>query len=186
LSEYKETEKRFTKYGEGNMKYKLVVVILIALFASFVFLMVFDSYKSDKARIFATFEAQIKSEKFSEIYEDSSDFAKLNVSKEEFQIRIKDAITRMKTADPNLHFERDFDTENFIEKLQESDVKYTTFGRPFSFSTYHKLGQGEQSIKIFVSWQRYYFSYRFFDLSIHPNSDMPKELSLPTIVGKIN
>src|SRR5262249_29841855 len=84
----------------------------------------------------------------------------LNVTKERFVKRMKMAVTKLKTIDPNLNFQTDTSLENGF------------LGDDLLIRSVHELEKGDKSVSVLFHWD---VNGKFFDMSVLPNAGNSEE-----------
>src|SRR5262245_53455307 len=75
----------------------------------------------DKKTLTQNLESQIKEGKFSELYDQSSDYIQAKVTRVEFSKRMEKIAAQFRTIDEKLNFQRDQDTEDNFPGRRDDD-----------------------------------------------------------------
>src|SRR5262249_25951390 len=111
-----------------------VALLVIAIVGHLIFT------KPSKERLIKNLNSQLKEEKFEQLYEEADDSVHLNVTKERFVKRMKMAVTKLKTIDPNLNFQTDTSLENGF------------LGDDLLIRSVHELEKGDKSVSVLFHW----------------------------------
>mgnify|MGYP001462710450 CR=1 FL=1 len=134
------------------MRFKIVLVtfVLLSAFACSTY------YKKANENAVEKLNAQIKKEKYDEIYSQSSEILKRTISKEEFNSKMKIATERMKEFDDSLTWKKD-ETALFDKSISRDD----------NFS-YRIVSKNEKKTGIQINWNE---SFRLCGLSVVDYND---------------
>jgi hypothetical protein len=121
------------------------------------------AHKPNKADLVATLTSRLREEKFEQLYDDTWENVRLNVTKQKFVERMKIAVGKMKEIDQDLNFQKDISEE----MLLKSDS-----GR---FVSAHKLQKDGKSVLVFFFWDE---NGGFSDLGVSPDEGTSDEYAV--------
>jgi hypothetical protein len=125
--------------------------------------------KPSKERLIKNLNSQLREEKFEQLYEEADDSVRLNVTKERFVKRMKMTVTKLKTIDQDLNFQRDTSMENGF------------LGDDLLIRSVQELEKGDKSVSMLVHWD---VDGKFFDMSVLPNSGTSEEFRVIGVSAK--
>ena len=157
----------------SHAKARPIILLLVALLVvAVVGHLIFS--KPSKERLIKNLNSQLREEKFEQLYEEADDFVHLNVTKEKFVKRMKMAITKLKTIDENLAFQRDIATEKSIGTLNGNDESLL-------LTAFQKLEKDGKSVSVCFNWTG---KGKFFDLWVMPTQETSQEYRVLGVSGK--
>ncbi len=145
------------------LKDRRLHVLLVVLLVAVVYLI---SSKPDKNRLVLKVNSQIREEKFDEIYDEAWDNLHLNVTKEEFIRRMKVAVSKLRTIDADLNFQRDSEWEQMMNFNREER---------YAMSAYQKLEKDGKSVLVSFWWNG---KGEFMDISVMATGETSKEYNV--------
>ena len=138
--------------------------------------------KPSKERLIQNLNAQLRTEKFEQLYENADDSVHLNVDKEKFVKRMKMALTKLKAIDEKLAFQRDVATETLIRDAREGPSGTIIYGDESSFLTaYQKLEKNGKSAIVCFNWST---KGKFMDLWVLPTQGTSEEYRVLGVSAK--
>ena len=144
---------------------------------SFIAFLVYVNRESDPDRLFTNLIMQMQEGQYEAIYENSSDFLKLNAkNKQTFAERMSNALEIMKQADSNLDFQRDSAMERTLDEVTDN-------GRNESgkhFWIVNKLGSNNDSVQIVASYDNNGLFPKLIDLTVRSKSNKQQKISALT------
>jgi hypothetical protein len=140
-----------------------VALLVVALVGHLIF------SKPSKERLIKNLNSQLREEKFEQLYEEADDSVRLNVTKERFVKRMKMTVTKLKTIDQDLNFQRDTSMENGF------------LGDDLLIRSVQELEKGDKSVSMLVHWD---VDGKFFDMSVLPNSGTSEEFRVIGVSAK--
>jgi hypothetical protein len=146
----------------SQAKARPIILLPVALLAVAVLgYLVFS--KPSKERLIKNLNAQLRAEKFEQLYEEADDSVHLNVTKEKFVKRMKMTVTKLKSIDETLAFQRDLETE-----------KWTGHGDRESslLAAFQKLEKDGKSVTVCFDWTS---KGKFLDLWVLPTQGTSEE-----------
>jgi len=117
-------------------------------------------YKEANDKAVEKLNAQVKAEKFEEIYNNSSEITRSTISKSEFVERMKKAVEKMKEVDKTLNWQKIESEENFYKD------------NPVSETSVRKLAKNGKTIGIFIYWANYFTLCGFEISSVDTDSEV--------------
>ena len=157
----------------SHVKARPIILLPVALLAVAVIGYLIFS-KPSKERLIKNLNSQLREEKFEQLYEEADDFVRLNVTKEKFVKRMKMAITKLKTIDENLAFQRDIATEKSMGTINGEDES-------LSLTAFQKLEKEGKSVLVSFTWTG---KGKFFDLWVMPTQGTSEEYRVLGVSGK--
>jgi hypothetical protein len=113
--------------------------------------------------------SQLLAEKFSELYDQSADTVHLNASREEFVRRMKVAVTKLKSIDETLNFQRDIETEKMFSGFGDESI---------TIRAYQKLEKDGKAVAVMLYWDG---TGKFRDLSVIPSAKTSQGCWVPGV-----
>jgi hypothetical protein len=157
----------------SHAKAKRIILLTVALLAVAA-IGYLNFGKPSRERLIKDLNSQLREGKFEQLYEEADDLVRLNVTKERFVKRMKMAVTRLKTIDENLAFQRDVATEDSLETRNGDGESYSLFA-------FQKLEKGGKSVSVCFSWTR---SGKFLDLWAIPTNGTSEEYRVLGVSAK--
>jgi hypothetical protein len=111
--------------------------------------------------------SQLLAEKFGELYDQSADSVHINASREEFVRRMKVAVTKLKSIDESLNFQRDIDTEKMFSGNESIMIR-----------TYQKLEKDGKGVVVMLYWDNL---GKFCNLSVVPLTGTSEGCGVPGV-----
>jgi hypothetical protein len=119
--------------------------------------------KPDKDVLLGRLNAQLREEKFEQLYEGADGGLRYEWAKETFVRRMKVVVAKLKEIDPDLNLQRDSEAER--DHGLETDP-------PYSMMACQRLEKGDKSVLVLHSWNE---KGEFHDLSVIPLSEASKK-----------
>jgi hypothetical protein len=113
--------------------------------------------------------SQLLAEKFGELYDQSNDSVHLNVSSAEFVRRMKVAVTKLKSIDESLNFQRDIETEKMFSGVGDESIM---------IRAYQKLEKDGKGVVVMLYWDN---TGKFRDLSVVPLTGTSEGCGVPGV-----
>lgn len=135
------------------------------------------NYRNDTDRLLTRFNAQLKEEKFEELYDESSDHLHLNVAREEFVRRMKVAVGKLKSIDPELAFQtgRELETEIFGRSENDGSDHLMRLQR---------LKKNDVSVGMLVYWDKGGIFPKFTDFGVIATGEDAHKYQTPSVSYK--
>jgi len=130
--------------------------------------------RPSKERLIEDLNAQLREGKFEEVYDEANDSIHSNVTRERFVQRMKIAVSKLKSIDENLAFQRDSATEKILRDVDAYDDSLVLM----VFQTLEKDGK---SVSVGYAWTN---KGKFFDLWVSPNPGTAAEYEVLGVAGQ--
>jgi hypothetical protein len=138
--------------------------------------------KPSKERLIQNLNAELRAEKFEQLYEEADDSVHLNVDKEKFVKRMKMALTKLKAIDENLAFQRDGATETLIRDAREGPSGKIIYGdESLVLTAFQKLEKEGKSAIVCFNWSS---KGKFMDLWVLPTQGTSEEYRVLGVSAK--
>ena len=131
-----------------------VVLVVVATTGYLIF------SKPTKETLVKNLTAQLREEKFEQLYEDADDSLRLNVTKERFVKRMRMAVTKLKAIDRDLNFQ----TDTVMEMALQGD--------DLLIRSVQKLEKDRKSVSVLIHWDT---EGNFHEMSISPYQGTSEE-----------
>jgi hypothetical protein len=151
----------------SNTKFKPVIIPIALLVLAVASYLIFS--KPSKERLIKNLTAQLREEKFEQLYEEADDFVRLNVTKEKFVQRMKIAVAKLKAIDENLNFQRDMETEKSMKEIMKG---INEDAESSLITAYQKLEKDGKSVLVTFHWTT---KGNFFDIDAIPTQGTSEE-----------
>jgi hypothetical protein len=145
-------------------------VVIVAFYGAFII------YKNNPDRLFAALKQQLEEQRFEEVYDESGDLMHLNVTKEQFVVRMTDVVSKLKEIDENLNFQRDKATEAIVNGTGSQDSPL--------IMVIQTLEKDNKSVAVMAIWRKQAQLTEFFDLAVLPKNSASKEFAVTGISYK--
>jgi hypothetical protein len=154
----------------SNKKVRPAIILIALLMLAVAGCLIFS--KPSKERLLKNLSAQLREEKFEQLYEDADDSVRLNVAKEKFVQRMKKAATKLKEIDGDLNFQRDDETEEMMKASRDDSTQISTF---------QMLKKDGKSVLVAFYWTN---KGKFSDIWAIPTQGTSEEYGVLGVSGK--